>query len=297
MGDDGAIRYIRISGCPVFDAAGRFRGYRGTARNVTSEVEAEIELERRVEQRTAELHSVQEELLRKERLATLGQLTATVSHELRNPLGVIRNTMFTITEAVQASGLKLERALGRIERSIGRCDTIITDLLDYTRIRELQRDQYMIDTWLGEVLDEQRIPDRIELVRDFATGDRAVSFDADRFRRVIINLVDNAAQAIEGGREQAIVALPQRITVRTRIAGGRLEIEIADSGPGIPPNVFERIFEPLFSTKGFGVGLGLPTVKQIMEHHGGGIELTSEPGQGTQAVIWLPLAQAADIAA
>jgi signal transduction histidine kinase len=125
----------------------------------------------------------------------------------------------------------------------------------------------------------------------------AVSFDADRFRRVIINLVDNAAQAIEGGREQAIVALPQRIVVRTRIAGARLEVEIADSGPGIPPNVFERIFEPLFSTKGFGVGLGLPTVKQIMEHHGGGITLSSEPGQGTQAVIWLPLAEAADIAA
>jgi signal transduction histidine kinase len=91
-GDDGEIRHIRLSGRPVFDAAGRFRGYRGTARNVTSEVVIEIELERRVEERTTELHTVQEELLRKERLATLGQLTATVSHELRNPLGAIRNT-------------------------------------------------------------------------------------------------------------------------------------------------------------------------------------------------------------
>jgi PAS domain S-box-containing protein len=297
MGDDGEIRHVRISGRPVFDAAGRFRGYRGTARNVTTEVVAEIELERRVEERTAELHTVQEELLRKERLATLGQLTATVSHELRNPLGVIRNTMFTITEAVQSSGLKLERALGRIERSIGRCDAIITDLLDYTRIRELRRDQHTIDSWLGEVLDEQRIPERIELVRDFAAGNRAVLFDADRFRRVIINLIDNAAQAIEGGREQMAAGAPQRITVRSRITGDRLEVEIDDSGPGIPPDVFKRIFEPLFSTKGFGVGLGLPTVKQIMEHHGGGITLSSEPGQGTRAVIWLPLAQAADIAA
>ena len=297
VGDDGEIRHVRISGRPVFDGAGRFRGYRGTARNVTVEVVAEIELERRVEERTAELHTVQEELLRKERLATLGQLTATVSHELRNPLGVIRNTMFTITEAVQASGLKLERALGRIERSIGRCDAIITDLLDYTRIRELRRDQYTIDTWLGEVLDEQKIPEHIELMRDFAAGNRAVLFDADRFRRVIINLIDNAAQAIEGGREQMATGAPQRIIVRTRIAGDRLEVEIDDSGPGIPPEVFKRIFEPLFSTKGFGVGLGLPTVKQIMEHHGGGIELLSEPGRGTRAVVWLPLTQVADIAA
>jgi PAS domain S-box-containing protein len=296
QGDDGAIHHIRISGRPVFGADGRFAGYRGTARNVTDEVEAEIELERRVGERTAELHDMQEELLRKERLATLGQLTATVSHELRNPLGVIRNTMFTITEAAQSSGLKLDRALGRIERSIGRCDTIITDLLDYTRIRRLQREKFPLDSWLAEVLDEQQIPQRIALVREFGAGDPVVSVDADRLRRVIINLVDNAAQAIEGDREGANPA-PPCITVRTHIAGERVEIEIADSGPGIPPEIFKRIFEPLFSTKGFGVGLGLPTVKQIMEHHGGSIEMSSEPGRGTRALIWLPLVREAGIAA
>jgi PAS domain S-box-containing protein len=293
--DDGAIHHIRISGRPVF-ADGRFAGYRGTARNVTDEVEAEIELERRVVERTAELQNVQEELLRKERLATLGQLTATVSHELRNPLGVIRNTMFTIAETAQANGLKLERAFGRIERSIGRCDAIITDLLDYTRIRQLRREKFPLDSWLAEVLDEQQIPERIALVREFAAGDPIVSLDADRLRRVIINLVDNAAQAIEGDREESNSA-PPRICVRTRTAAERVEIEIEDSGPGIPPDIFKRIFEPLFSTKGFGVGLGLPTVKQIMEHHGGNIEMSSEPGRGTRALIWLPRMHEAEIAA
>ncbi len=296
-GTDGKIKHIRISGRPFFDADNKFRGYRGTASNVTAEVEAEIELERRVAERTAELHAVQEELLRKERLATLGQLTATVSHELRNPLGVIRNTMFTIAETANAKGLKLERALGRIDRSIGRCDTIITDLLDYTRIRELRRDDHALDRWLAEVLDEQNIPSRIELVRDFAVGDRVATFDADRLRRVIINLVDNAAQAIEGGTDKAEAGAARRITVRTRLAGERIEIEIGDTGPGIPPDVFARIFEPLFSTKGFGVGLGLPTVKQIMENHGGGITITSMPGHGTVALVWLPLAGVTEIAA
>jgi PAS domain S-box-containing protein len=295
QGPDGAIHHIRISGRPVF-ADGRFTGYRGTARNVTDEVEAEIELERRVGERTAELRNVQEELLRKERLATLGQLTATVSHELRNPLGVIRNTMFTIAETAQANGLKLERAFGRIERSIGRCDTIITDLLDYTRIRQLRREKFPLDSWLAEVLDEQQIPQRIALVREFAAGDTIVSVDADRLRRVIINLVENAAQAIEGDREESNSA-PPRICVRTRMAIDRVEIEIEDSGPGIPPDIFKRIFEPLFSTKGFGVGLGLPTVKQIMEHHGGNIEMSSEPGRGTRALIWLPLMHETEIAA
>jgi PAS domain S-box-containing protein len=295
QGDDGAIHHIRISGRPVF-ADGRFAGYRGTARNVTDEVEAENELERRVGERTAELRNVQEELLRKERLATLGQLTATVSHELRNPLGVIRNTMFTIAETAQANGLKLERAFGRIERSIGRCDTIITDLLDYTRIRQLRREKVPLDSWLAEVLDEQQIPERIALVREFAAGDPIVSVDADRLRRVIINLIDNAAQAIEGDREESNSA-PPGICVRTRMAAERVEIEIEDGGPGIPPDIFKRIFEPLFSTKGFGVGLGLPTVKQIMEHHGGNIEMISEPGRGTRALIWLPLIRETEIAA
>ncbi len=295
-GDDGVIRHIRISGRPMFDADGRFTGYRGTARNVTDEVEVEIELERRVGERTAELQEVQEELLRKERLATLGQLTATVSHELRNPLGVIRNTMFTIAETAQASGLKLDRAFGRIERSIGRCDTIITELLDYTRIRQLRREKFPLDSWLAEVLDEQQIPKRIALIREFDAGDPVVSVDADRLRRVIINLVDNAAQAIEGDREATNSASP-RITVRTRSTAERVEIEIEDSGPGIPAEIFKRIFEPLFSTKGFGVGLGLPTVKQIMEHHGGNIEMSSELGRGTRALIWLPLTREAEIAA
>jgi PAS domain S-box-containing protein len=296
VSDDGTVRHIRISGRPVFDADGRFTGYRGTARNVTDEVEAEIELERRVGERTAELQNVQEELLRKERLATLGQLTATVSHELRNPLGVIRNTMFTITETAEANGLKLDRAFGRIERSIGRCDTIITDLLDYTRIRQLRREKFPLDSWLAEVLDEQQIPQRIALVREFGVGNPIVSVDADRLRRVIINLVDNAAQAIEGDRDGSS-SVPPRIVVRTRTTAERVEIEIEDSGPGIPPDIFKRIFEPLFSTKGFGVGLGLPTVKQIMEHHGGNIEMKSQPGRGTCALIWLPLARDAEIAA
>ena len=85
--------------------------------------------------------------------------------------------------------------------------------------------------------------------------------------------------------------------MRTRSTAERVEIEIEDSGPGISAEIFKRIFEPLFSTKGFGVGLGLPTVKQIMEHHGGNIEMSSELGRGTRALIWLPLTREAEIAA
>src|SRR5207302_7081099 len=112
----------------------------------------------------------------------------------------------------------------------------------------LRRETIPIDSWLAEVLDDQKIPDKIELVRTFDASDRTVSFDADRLRRVVINLVDNAAQAIEGGRDKgAGVPAEHHISVRTRLAADRVEIEVTDTGPGIPADVFPRIFEPLFS--------------------------------------------------
>ena len=88
---------------------------------------------------------------------------------------------------------------------------------------------------------------------------------------------------------EAVIPKPRALTVKTQATEGRVEIVFDDNGPGIPANVLPRIFEPLFSTKGFGVGLGLPTVKQIMEQHGGGIDIDSVPGQSAQVRLWLPV--------
>ena len=121
----------------MFDAKGQFRGYRGSGRDITKEVAVEVELARRVEERTAELRAAQGELVRKERLSALGQLTATMAHELRNPLSAIRNTLFAVKETAANKGIDLERPITRVERSVTRCDRIINDLLDYTRVKEL----------------------------------------------------------------------------------------------------------------------------------------------------------------
>ncbi len=88
---------------------------------------------------------------------------------------------------------------------------------------------------------------------------------------------------------EAVISEPRILTVKTQATEGRVEIGFDDNGPGIPANVLPRIFEPLFSTKGFGVGLGLPTVKRIMEQHSGGIDIDSVPGQGAQVHLWLPV--------
>lgn len=295
----GSTVFLICVGIGAFIFAMQFREFnlRESSEQALRSAAAEIEefnrdLERRVEERTAELRTVQEELLRKERLSTLGQLTATVAHELRNPLSAIRNTAFAISTAVTDKGLPLERPLARMERGIARCDRIITDLLDYTRIHESKRAPCALDPWLHEVLDDQKLPEGIALVREFAAPDALVSSDLERFRRVIINLVENAAQAMldQNDRERTIA-------VKTGIADSRFKIMIEDTGPGIPDDILPKVFEPLFSTKSFGTGLGLATVKQIVDEHEGTIEITSEVGRGTEVVISLPLADSEEIAA
>jgi PAS domain S-box-containing protein len=290
----GELRHISVSGKPVFDEQELFRGYRGTAKDITAEVSNELELAHRMDERTAQLRAAQEELLGKERLSILGQLTATVAHELRNPLSAIRNSIYTIKEVISGKGLGLDRPLTRVEHSIVRCDRIVTDLLDYTRSRELQCASLKLDRWLAEVLDEQKVPDGIVVSRSFGAGGTTVNFDPERLRRVIVNLIDNAVQALA---QNAASGREATIGMSTRELPGQFEIAVADSGPGIPSDVLPKIFEPLFSTKSFGTGLGLPTVKQIVEQHGGHVSVASQVGAGTCVTIRLPLQHSQEIAA
>ena len=230
---------------------------------------------------------LENELLRQERLATLGQLTATVSHELRNPLGVIRTSAYTLRKSLDTTSPYAGRALERVERSVVRCDRIIEELLDFTRISELEPALTLLDDWLDDVLDDQALPPGVVLRRDLGLPGTKVSFDRDRLRRAVINVFDNACQAMQGEGEGATTAGDRVLTVHTRAHADRVELVFEDRGPGIAPEICERIFEPLFSTKGFGVGLGLPVVKQIMEQQGGGIDVQTEIGRGTTVRLWL----------
>jgi signal transduction histidine kinase len=166
--------------------------------------------------------------------------------------------------------------------------------LDYARSRQLQSTEQVLDQWLGEVLDEQKLPSHVRLSRDLAAPGVVAAFDPERLRRVIVNLVDNAAQSVPDGERNG---RELEISVATRQNGASIEIAVSDTGPGIAPDILPRIFEPLYSTKTFGTGLGLPTVKQIVEQHGGEIELSSELGVGTRALVRLPLPRSQEIAA
>jgi signal transduction histidine kinase len=223
------------------------------------------------------------ELLKKERLSVLGQLTATVAHELRNPLSAIRNSLHAIRELSKDTA-PIERAAARIDRSIHRCDALVSDLLEYARARGIDRAEVALDPWLADVLDDQKLPQGIALERRLGAPGTLVAIDSDRFRRVMINLIENAAQALVEGDG---TPRDRRIAVST-LADEAAEIAIDDTGPGIPPELLPRIFEPLFSTKSFGTGLGLPTAKQIVEQHDGTIAIASRVGHGATVRIRLP---------
>jgi signal transduction histidine kinase len=249
-------------------------------------------LEDLVVERTRKLEEAQAELVRQERLSALGQLTATVAHEIRNPLGTVRTAVFSVGDAIERDEThRVERALQLAERNIVRCDGIITELLDYTRDQVLQTSPMLIDPWLdgllSEALEQRTIPESITVVKEFHSGAR-VLIDSEHFRRAIVNVVNNAVDAM---REEGTIEGKNQLTASTQVVDGRLEIKISDTGCGIPDVIMDRIFEPLFSTKGFGVGLGLPIVKGIMEQHGGGIEIASQVDTGTTVTLWLPISK------
>jgi signal transduction histidine kinase len=193
----------------------------------------------------------------------------------------------TIQEIAVTKQIDVARPISRLERSLSRCERIIANLLDYVYVGEPKRRTVQFELWLGECLDGQALPAGIALVRDFAAPEAVIAIDAGRLQLVIANVIDNAMQAImdfPDGQPSGT------ITVATAVADGQLTLSIRDTGLGITAENLPRIFESLFSTRSFGMGLGLPTARKIVEQHGGTIAVTSELGEGTCVTIALPLA-------
>jgi PAS domain S-box-containing protein len=252
-------------------------------RDITDRKKAEDELREAHRQ----LKEAVDKLMRQERLATIGQVAASVSHELRNPLAVIRNSAFVLRQLTTGAETGIARPVDRIDRNVERCARIIDEMLDFARTPTLDLREVDADAWVAAQLDEYDLDESVVLSTELESN-ALVGLDGERFRRVIVNLMDNAVQAMTDRNWVAQAETRRAIEVRTRAVGGRVEIAVADSGPGIESSVQAKVFEPLFSTKSFGVGLGLPTVRQIVEQHGGAISVDSQVGRGTEFVISLP---------
>ena len=293
---NGEERSIEWYDQGIRNAEGELTGILAVGLDVTRRLITEKELvkyrhnlEDLVDARTHELHEVQSELIRKERLATLGQLTATVSHELRNPLGAMRPSLFLIDKLSDKNDERIQKAIERVDRNIDRCDRIIDELLDFTRITELHKESINLDEWIESVISNQTLPEGIQLEKDFSLKDMKLEIDTERLRRAVINVFENGCHAMMDDNQNLVNNKEAYLTIKTNKNENRVEIIITDTGCGMSEDVLNKVFEPLFSTKGFGVGLGMPTIKQIMQQHDGDIDIESEEGKGTTMTLWLPL--------
>jgi len=240
-----------------------------------------------------QLKEAQEELLKRGRMAQLGHLTATVAHEIRNPLGAVRTAAFLLERKLKDKGLGVEAQIQRINNGITRCDDIITQLLDFSRSRALQLEALVIDDWLASLLDDQArsLPAAISIECALGLGTMTALIDPGRLSRAIINLLANASEAMVGkGDDPAkFTSTDPRLFITTALTARGIEISVRDTGPGMAPDVAKRILEPLFTTKNFGTGLGLPAVEKIVQEHGGGLAFESAPGAGATFTVWFPV--------
>ena len=255
-------------------------------RRVNEEV---LRLNRELADNMAKLASAQDELLKKGRMEQLGQLTATIAHELRNPLGAVRTSAFLIERKIKDKGLGIESQLERINKGVTRCDNIITQLLDFSRTTQLFCQPADLDAWLTEVVEEEskRLPEKLCLDLQLGLLGKHVPFDPSRLQRAVINMISNASEAMSDHKK--LMSAEPRITISTFFEDDHAVVRVADNGPGIPADVLDRVREPLFTTKSFGTGLGIPAIEQIAVQHGGRLEIASEPGKGTVFTVWLPL--------
>ena len=255
--------------------------------NITErkQIEAEMrqlnsELEQRVDERTRELRNTQEKLVRQERLATLGQLASSVGHELRNPLGVISNAVYYLKMSQPDASDKVREYLGIIEKETRASNKIITDLLDFTRLKTVLREQVSVPDLVKNVLARYPTPASVAVTLNIPNNLPKVFADPHQMEQVLGNLVVNAIQALETEGKLALTAVVQSNWVI---------IEVQDNGTGILPENMPKLFEPLFTTKTKGIGLGLAISRKLTEANGGRIEVTSELGKGSIFKLVLPI--------
>jgi len=265
---DGTVRKVLSRRIPIRDGAGRTTMYQGFNIDITA------------------LDDMQMQLSRAERLATLGQVAAGIAHEIRNPLVGIGSTAALLRDEIDPNDTR-RADLDVILDETRRLDRIVNQIIDYARPRELMPTHWKVQDLLEDVLkllDHGLTAHRVSLSRSIPP-ELALTADRDQIKQVLLNLCQNALEAMPNGGELTVAA-----GARPRAGLAGLAIEVADNGPGISSEHLAHVFHPFFTSgKPQGTGLGLAICRNIVEAHHGDITLTSEPGRGTLAWVWLPL--------
>jgi PAS domain S-box-containing protein len=264
-----------------------------TARKHAEEqiIQLNTELEQRVEERTRELRLAQEKIVRQEKLAMLGQLAGGVGHELRNPLGIISNAVYYLKLIQPDADEKVRRYHSMIAREVQTSEKIITDLMDFARLESMERSQVSVAELVQWTLMRFTVPESIKTTLKLPENLPDVLVDMGQIQQVLGNIVDNACQAIIPPGIPNAKPRGGRITISARKIKGMVAISVKDSGEGITPENMARVFEPLFTTKAKGIGLGLAVSKKLAEANGGRIEVKSELGKGSTFTLCLPVGE------
>ncbi len=241
------------------------------------------ELENKVRERTAQLLAAQEELVRKEKLALLGQVAGSVGNELRNPLGVMSNAVFFLQNVQTDADDSVKEYLNIIKSEIGCSERIVSDLLDSVRTKQPRPELVGVAELLEQTLRQCSVPSTVSVKLALAESLPPLRVDPLQIQRVLRNLISNAVEAMPEGGTLGIDALENR-------PAGTIAISVRDNGSGMTPEVLAKLFQPLFSTKARGIGLGLVVVKNLVQANGGSVQVQSEVGQGSVFTVTLPAA-------
>ncbi|HIC90969.1 MAG TPA: PAS domain S-box protein [Syntrophaceae bacterium] len=254
-GEEIPVSYNAIA---VRDAEGNIRGVLATARDI---------------------RHVWEKLARSEKLAVLGRLSGGLAHELRQPLGVMNNAIYFLNMTMTDANEVTREYLKILETEIQNAERIVKNLLDFIRTRPPEREEVVVEQIIEGILDTCRIPKGINISLQFQAGKPLAFVDPNQMRQALFNLIHNAIQAMPKGGE---------LTIRTGNRANSITIDIIDSGYGISSEDLEKIFEPLYTTKARGIGMGLSVTKGLVEANGGTIKVKSEINKGSTFTVNLP---------
>ena len=230
-----------------------------------------------------QLREAEAAVRRTERLAALGQLTAGLAHELRNPLGTIKTSAEMISRNVSSENEVAREVAGYISTEVDRCNSLVGRFLDFARPLEVRLAAADLNQVIDRAIDllaREAGEHGVTIYRNYEPAIRPFPMDAELMERVFFNVLQNAVQASAPGSS---------VTVKTRADGDMAETCIIDRGSGIDPRLMETIFNPFVTTKANGVGLGLPIVSKIVDRHGGKMSVESQPGEGSVFHVFLPI--------
>ncbi|MFH1878928.1 MAG: ATP-binding protein [Candidatus Omnitrophota bacterium] len=242
--------------------------------------EARDHLEDKVRERTEDLLDISGKLHRSERLAFLGKLSGSVTHELRNPLAVLKNAVYFLEKRFKdENDEKVARYIDIVRKEINIIDSIIDDIMGFAKTRAPELEETDIRDVIDAAVSSINIPEMIKVKKEF-NEIPVIKIDKEQVLHAVVNIANNAIMAMNGNGV---------LTFRASVEDNKACIEIQDTGPGIPPDEKGLIFEPLYSSKPKGTGLGLPIARMMVENNDGTIEFDTELGEGTIFRILLPL--------